>query len=98
MWERSKPQPAPTAPSAPATPVAPAAPVQSPNERTIMEITLKDLMYRLNDITADHPFEGNVDEGHENELDCECDLCIAHRVLLALWSDMKGENNAKLGI
>ena len=29
MWERSKPQPAPTAPSAPATPVAPSAPVQS---------------------------------------------------------------------
>jgi hypothetical protein len=63
-----------------------------------MEITVQDLIDKLNDITADHPFYGDTDVGYENSKDCQCDLCIAHTVLLELWSDMEGTNNAKLGI
>jgi hypothetical protein len=51
-------------------------------------------MYKLNDLTSDHPFEGNEDEGYENESDCQCDLCIAHRVLLALIIEMRETDNA----
>jgi len=51
-----------------------------------MEITLQDLMYRLNDETSDHPAQ---DDEYPDSYDCLCDFCVAHRVLLALLTDMR---------
>jgi hypothetical protein len=59
-----------------------------------MEISVQDLIDRLNDMTSDHSFEGDTDVGYENSTDCVCELCIAHNVLIEVWSDMEAEASA----